>query len=468
MQNWRESSNGQKFVNPYNFVALGGPVPRTNLEKPPEVGEENITGAIHCRLRTVTPLAIPDEETKVEVKPESGHFKYLIFKIGGMPVITGSELRGMIRSVYETVTNSCLSVVNTNILSARHSFPRMPGLIKYNEKTQEWELYKAQKFMINNEVPTETEYSRKEMGQYYEIKRYGVEKWEIASPSVRGKKYVTGSEISFVPGANFETSKDYTLQTRVVSRVVEPDDTLKSGESKKDGYLLLWECLPERPQHSSQEKHHNSIFTLSDPEELVECVNIDQAVIGFRELIKIYEEDDYRPKSKTQYERVSYDLAMDGRFMPVWYETAINSQNETFVYLSPACISRTVFDNRLETLLGDHSTKNCVYNESEYTLCPACELFGRIGGDKDQKALGGSLRFTDAFREKSEQSLGFKRLRVLSGPKPEAVEMYTKRPQGATTWTYDYKTTGYETRKVTVETTASGTTVTTIKGGETV
>ncbi|MDR1540536.1 MAG: hypothetical protein LBU32_21560 [Clostridiales bacterium] len=117
--------------------------------------------------------------------------------------------------------------------------------------------------------------------------------------------------------------------------------------------------------------------------------------------------------------------------MPVWYETVMDNTGGAHVYLSPACISRTVFDNRLEDLLHSHSPKNCKYidggSETAFTLCSACTLFGRIGG-KGEKSLGSSLRFGDALLEgdRNTASLGIKTLQILSGPKTSSVEFSTK------------------------------------------
>ena len=71
------------------------------------------------------------------------HKETKFFKIDGKPVIPGSEIRGVIRSAYEALSNSCLSVNNNNILSARSSDVRTPGIIRYENRDNKWHLYKA-------------------------------------------------------------------------------------------------------------------------------------------------------------------------------------------------------------------------------------------------------------------------------------------------------------------------------------
>ncbi|MGN0691755.1 MAG: TIGR03986 family CRISPR-associated RAMP protein [Oscillospiraceae bacterium] len=121
-------------VNPYNFVRLGQGVKRAALQK----GDN--TGVIHCRLTNATPLSIPDMPLAEGKKDE--HQKADFIKLNGRPIIPGSEIRGVIRSAYETLSNSCLSVNNNNILSARSADVRAPGILRF-ENDGKWHLYEA-------------------------------------------------------------------------------------------------------------------------------------------------------------------------------------------------------------------------------------------------------------------------------------------------------------------------------------
>ena len=129
-------------VNPYNFVSLGGEVKRSK----PVNGM--LSGVIHCSMKNATPIALPDLPL-VKYEPvfnednqkNEEHKNAPFFKVGGEPVIPGSEIRGVIRSAYETLSNSCLSVNNNNVLSARSSNVRNAGVVCYKEGC--WHLYKA-------------------------------------------------------------------------------------------------------------------------------------------------------------------------------------------------------------------------------------------------------------------------------------------------------------------------------------
>ena len=132
------------YINPYNFIPYGGKVGRTPSAEAPE---PLVTGEIRCSLTVKTPLAVPDASEGLPVVLENGkdrHYVYPFMRAGGVPIIPGSELRGMVRSVYETVTNSCFSVINTNTLTKRVKDPlKEAGLLQWNEEYQEWRIYKA-------------------------------------------------------------------------------------------------------------------------------------------------------------------------------------------------------------------------------------------------------------------------------------------------------------------------------------
>ena len=131
-QKWQES--GERFINPYTFASLGGEVERAPLER------GDLTGRISCTLTVKSELAVPDTTAYGKTDVEE-HFRYPFFTVNGVPVIPGSQLRGVIRSAYETLTNSCLSVNNNNVLSARHTAPRKPGILVKEDGV--WHLYNA-------------------------------------------------------------------------------------------------------------------------------------------------------------------------------------------------------------------------------------------------------------------------------------------------------------------------------------
>lgn len=388
---WVEK-NDVKFINPYNFVSLGGEVERADIDD----AKREVTGYISCTLTTKTPLAILDHEYENVRKEQNEHKIYDFFKVNGKPVIPGSEIRGVIRSAYEAVTNSCMSVCNVSILSARHPFPRNPGILIFQD--DHWELYEADKYMLKTS----------DRGNDKNNIKYDVET-RNGRVYIKGTNYTTGSVVKFNAGNQYIHIDKKTGKKREIGSTVYD---ICSGT---EGVLLLWEYI--------ENKHHNSIFVKQD--KYVACDNLDKAVDDFAVLMDMYIEHD------EIYKQYQYTLKKDGNMYPVWYESV-----GRIIYLSPACISRTVFDNRLEDLIGSH--KKCT-NRND--LCPACRLFGMIG----ETSLGSRLRFADAHtkRQVTADDYNTITLKELANPKTTAVEFYTYRPRDAQTWNYDYKTTGY-------------------------
>lgn len=99
--------NRSNFINPYNFVPVD--LRNTGRANAAERSEELLTGYFQCQVRCRTPLAIPDVEHREDLGRQ--HYKYPFFSLDGSPVIPGSAVRGVIRSVYETITDSCFGSV---------------------------------------------------------------------------------------------------------------------------------------------------------------------------------------------------------------------------------------------------------------------------------------------------------------------------------------------------------------------
>ncbi|NEO28562.1 MAG: TIGR03986 family CRISPR-associated RAMP protein, partial [Kamptonema sp. SIO4C4] len=103
-----------RFHNPYNFVpALPRDGVRGELGDRTPIGhgcyyENHWSGRIAVKLTTVTPLLIPDA---AEMTDNNDHKTYPV-RLGadGKPYLPPTSLKGMLRSAYEAVTNSRLSV----------------------------------------------------------------------------------------------------------------------------------------------------------------------------------------------------------------------------------------------------------------------------------------------------------------------------------------------------------------------
>jgi len=121
-----EVKENYRFLNPYNFVRY---LPEPTIAPddsdaqllgrcPPPSHDRyvGLTGRITCSLEAVTPLFVSDSHdvkvTKLRLQDgrEVEHKSYRFFQYDGQDAIPASSLRGMIRSMFEAVTNAPFSV----------------------------------------------------------------------------------------------------------------------------------------------------------------------------------------------------------------------------------------------------------------------------------------------------------------------------------------------------------------------
>lgn len=119
-----EQPHEYRFINPYNFVSYLSERPQNivlgNCPTPPHDRYFGWTGRITCNVKAVTPLfisdthAISEDNTNENRQGINKHKIYRFFEYEGKPALPASSLRGMIRSVFEAVTNSCFVAFQTD------------------------------------------------------------------------------------------------------------------------------------------------------------------------------------------------------------------------------------------------------------------------------------------------------------------------------------------------------------------
>src|SRR5262249_40683993 len=103
-----------RFAYPYNFARLGkAGVRRTHRSRPRYAGD---SGRIHAVFSVIGALVVPDPERG---QWQDDHRILPFFRVGDRLAIPGSQLKGMVRSLYEALTGSCLSVLDDGPLHAR-------------------------------------------------------------------------------------------------------------------------------------------------------------------------------------------------------------------------------------------------------------------------------------------------------------------------------------------------------------
>ena len=223
-----------EFINPYNFV----PVSWKNKEfLSAEKDEDNlISGVMHCSLYTRSPIAIPDTEKKII--DERQHKTYPFMKNpAGKYMIPGSSVRGAIRSVYETITDSCFvtSKVDQRITkrtTIKEAQFFKPSLLVYNQEKKGWELYKAERHLIiidENAGKDQNCKIKDKNRKYVTLNGYQDHaRWNLET--LNNHSY--GELIPFTPGQEF--SKNGIKIGCIIKNI---------GKGDKTGYLYKGEVL---------------------------------------------------------------------------------------------------------------------------------------------------------------------------------------------------------------------------------
>jgi CRISPR/Cas system CSM-associated protein Csm3 (group 7 of RAMP superfamily) len=106
------------LINPYNFVPLKdeemirsqrGQYPGLHLFR-----KGSYSGTLVCDLTALSPLLTLDQRThrdKVVVNNNETEVRGFLRNSGNTPIIQGTSLKGLIRSVYEAITDSCMPLV---------------------------------------------------------------------------------------------------------------------------------------------------------------------------------------------------------------------------------------------------------------------------------------------------------------------------------------------------------------------
>lgn len=135
-----------RFVNPYTFV----PLPRGGAKRSDctAVTEPVFSGEIKCRLITKTQIAVPDilknpvPDNVERTEPK----KYDFFTLDGKAAIPGSGIRGVIRSVYEVLTESCMHLndKDDDYFHTRLNKTK-PGIITFDPVKREYTLHNSKR-----------------------------------------------------------------------------------------------------------------------------------------------------------------------------------------------------------------------------------------------------------------------------------------------------------------------------------
>ena len=453
-----------RFVNPYNFVSLeqSSEEQKKQERKIPIneelYGEKLYTGVLNCTLTTKTPLFIPNTTNDHTFKKENGHYKrtskeeiqdaedkqnieenhsksYDFYSYNDQknnnkdditPIIPGSSIRGVVRSVYETITNSCLATSGgrETPLYRRSTVPRTEfGIIKGNT------LYKADKLLVK---PSHRQYN----GKYA----------NTVETITDGE---TGDAVSF----------DVSDETYMLFRKNKPPYNtglhfaINIGNGEYIGYYLRGE------EFGDNKKHFDAIIVpYTDNNSAWIVVKKELTEKDFDRLetvLRLYKkrEDDNIGVNQTKHHAAYKDYFGDDghldktKVLPVYYRTLhIPAPNDDKLYISPACMTKEVFDRSVADILKSMGGFEACSEEKN--LCETCHLFGMVG--ESGNARSSRLQFRDAKPLDAGPYFGeVTAMAILGSPKISATEFYMQDPdKNSSIFNYDYKSTRQQLREI--------------------
>lgn len=444
------------FINPYNFIGLSD-APKREKE---EAGER-YTGYIEYSLTTRSSLFIPNTtsdkafryEKNQEDDPKGEHSLYDFFSYNildkdkvydeeyFLPVIPGSEVRGMIRSIYETLTNSCLSVVDGEKRIGKRTVEYFkPGILKW-DNNGDISLYSARDAIYRDKNDFSKKYDRS--CPYSDGAEVSFTK---SNPP---KSYIKPNVIEIFAGGQ-QKGKRGNLYTGYLLKGNKGPEIAPGRGSKcisRDGKqcIMLQKGLCKGNQEGEKrcylaEKHCAHVFYLEEQPKQIAFPDNGMKSLGTLEVVlEQYLTED--PGSYAEYKKAFKRFKSgEAKGLPVYYSKI---ENLDYIMLAPACITREVYSNTVNTLVKAHA--KC--NSKERRLCPACRLFGTVNSNVAQ---GSKIRFTDLVPAKEEADYKayydgqLMTLEALAVPHLSNTEFYLQKPadpEGEVWfWTYDYYT----------------------------
>ena len=414
-----------EFLNPYNFIPL--PDKKAKAYQTDDKNSRLHTGVIEYSITTRSPLFIPntsnDDAFMCGVKE---HVSYDFYSYEELPkninhkdnyrepVIPGSELRGMIRNVYETLTDSCMGVLNEKthpVMRVNEAFKAaLLKRVRQGEKVS-YELIKAEDCIYRKNEPSSEEFK----------KLYAEEK----TPE--------GAKVFFHKIIREEMTE--RGKKKYKSLIKEIHET-SAPSHNTEGYLIKG-----MPDGSIGKKHNCHVF-VAEKEKISGFTQSD--IDGLMEVLIAYQNEPGASNAYAEYKKEleNFLQGKGNEFFPVYY-SQVKDEKNSLIYLAPACFTKERAKKSIGDLAGDLAP--C---RKEECKCPACDLFGMIGED-NTTAGASKVRFADAKAKKADSYRNYYddvvTLETLSYPRINNVEFYLKRPEEAkfenginSFWNYDY------------------------------
>ena len=487
------------FINPYTFI----PIPDEEPVRESAAERGDITGVIECSIEIKSPTFIPNT-TKYFKTDKKEHYLYEFYSYDDLlkkgegapanPIIPGSEIRGMIRNVYEQFTNSCfLEVDENNLPYKRTALPKKAALMKYNPGTGGWEVYYKEDttdqhkvksidtkrlfcedsfIAIDGRNPNEW-FTGLKFARYDSQNRTFIYNYE-KDKGFPKKEYKIGDTaylqigrdgkikgISKEQNSNF-TNHEITINKKNTMKADIRDKKTQSYKFKNTEYnwgdTVYAETTNGRVENYAKNSGYvqncdtkqngepikymlhltpmtttKKYFALykDDIEDLKKWTLTLEDIERFENVLNSYITEKVNIMGKSE-DKIKYYK----QYIKLYEkkQTLLVYIDDNKTYISPSCITKEYFVNKIPDILNKQSRHDKCTDIDK--LCPACRLFGMIGKNGSNT---GRVRICDTH-ESTNICFGDKIvLPILGTPRISATEFYLQNPDDKSLmWNYDY------------------------------
>lgn len=458
---------GERFLNPYNFVRpLSEPLHSVNLSPearrmgkcspPPHNRLEGQSGKITCTMTALTPLFVSSNQPS---EMEGNHPRYRFYQENGKKTIPASTLRGMVRTIFEAVTNSCFTSISDQPLSYRLEPGKAGYLVpaRIEEKNNTWGLR-----LLTGTASLST---AQKPGTLYPA---SIRLYNALKPSGRGIQAKPQPLVDLTPlGKVGHPSEQHGKECwAVLLKMKFPPSwrVVAVAQDRASAQAALTQMrarLPGQAQTLVQpgylcitnqniDNKANERFFFDDVSSGSKVIPLpDAARRKYSELIADYQDRHQTEVKERQDNRLDPRLPTPNRKDEPGFSRFILQSAERYPqhgdlvyamlrgywpnvqleYIAPVSIPRVAYEHSPADLLPEH-LRHC---ESYDALCPACRTFGWVKPANtersEQGGYRGRLRFTNATI-KTSVPLPPIRLAELGSPKPTTTRFYLTAPDG--------------------------------------
>lgn len=444
----RKLENSNQFYNPYNFVRWSNEAKEeTALEHrefDSHLKSSGKTGKLKCTLITKSPLIINESKENIN---NNVHQIYEFYKKDGRYSIPGSSLRGMLRSVYEALTNSTYLVLNeydNNVpLFYRGDMDMALNLIPARV-VKENDSFKVE--LLKGHIDNEDSILKAAWVLKHTHKWSPTEGSDYGNRKIPELKDISHRDKVFAILSEPIKHRIKPFKFRNVEEISKDRNSLSKPRNAVEGYYY-------ESGYNFTKKHDERFFYHVSSEGLEpELITLsDKHISRYNQLLDNYKEVNKDSKTPGRVEKGRH-IVKDKKLKEndLLYVQLDSENNICGMY--PVMISRKQYKTSILDLLPEYLKSPSNLNK----VCPASRMFGwvnpRINSEESDSSLKSKIIISDATINMSNFKGTYETtLNILGSPKPTAIPLYlkTNKQEGMSKETQNLKT-GYDQQNATL------------------